>query len=321
MALRSTAGRHGRTIDSASNSAHQENVQGSTQRASQMESKTRQGQILNPAGLMGGQSGAEVYPHSLHNAQWLRTDHRRDRILELKKELAASGKNGQVSITDEDLNYLASKEDELQNLNHLQLASFLIDPKRPETQEYAEEIYSELRDYPEAQAANNLVLQEALRVMLTRGRVSGKEDNALIAHILRDDVQLPVSPLWDAVGVLQSAATASKINLAELISGNAKRSTRGMFNPKGLFGRPTDEKMTAEMRNLQRQIKHKIVQRLYPGMEKYAVDSAVMHQFYNQSSPFNTVTKTNNLISGTGEPGYPKYKDFLGTTLINPATQ
>ena len=63
---------------------------------------------------------------------------------------------GVMTAGPEVIDYLKAKKDQEEYWHQLRLAGFLVDSKRPETQENAWGIYPELRDVPEQYHTQNL---------------------------------------------------------------------------------------------------------------------------------------------------------------------
>lgn len=95
---------------------------------------------------------------------------------------------GIVHTDSKDLvKYVKDKKAQETNLFQLQLASQLIDPNRPETQEYVFKKFPQLVEIPEEAHRENIMLQETLRTLLRDGIVRDPKDNALVAHIIQSD--------------------------------------------------------------------------------------------------------------------------------------
>lgn len=73
------------------------------------------------------------------------------------------------------IDYFKDKKEQEAYLTELALAEYLIDSKRPETQEKAYAMFSELQSVPDEYYQTNLALQEALRTLLRDGQIRGKD--------------------------------------------------------------------------------------------------------------------------------------------------
>ena len=152
------------------------------------------------------------YPTTAHHVgHWLRGDPR-DTDMTIRKELLERGRlkgqgngtteYGQLMVGPEVVDYVKDKKEQEQYLGELALAEALIDGKQPWTQEHAYSMYKELREEPENWHASQLALQEAVRSLLHDGVIRDKEDNRLIAKIVRDDFVFPMLPAWDPAGII-----------------------------------------------------------------------------------------------------------------------
>lgn len=121
-----------------------------------------------------------------------------------------------------------------------------------------------MKSVPDEQHATNLAAQEALRLMLRDGFISGPEDNRLIMAILREDFELPIFPIWDPQGILLSdAVTTGGHSFDPVVEKLFRANKRGIFNPKRYSAESDDGKV------LHKQLKIMILKRLYPAFRKY----------------------------------------------------
>lgn len=199
------------------------------------------------------------YPISAHHVgRWLRPDPR-DTDMQIrgslvKPELGAGGTPyGMMTVNDDVIGYFKDKKEQEMYLKDLSLAEYLIDGKRPETQEDTYNMFPELRDVPDEWFQTTIALQEALRTLLRDGKIRGREDHALVAKIVRDDFLLPFMPAWDPTGVI-----LGKLDSFKEVMGKGYR--RGIFNPRQ-WGMEASVNMED-----QRRAKRLILRRLYPGL-------------------------------------------------------
>ena len=104
--------------------------------------------------------------------------------------------------------------------------------------------------------------------------LGGEDDLALIAYIIRDDVELPIYPIWDEKGLildqvnnnLPTGVTAygATRSFAEFMGLQSRATKRGLFNPrKWGVGDDQDAKLI-----YQREVKKMILRRLFPGLRE-----------------------------------------------------
>lgn len=110
-----------------------------------------------------------------------------------------------------------------------------------------------------------------------------KDDNALIAHIIRSDYVLPLFPLWDPNGLLIKEAIESKDMLDTLV----QMKSQGLFNPRK-WGM-TDQQ-DGKMTEIQEKLKMLILRRLYPGLRK--TDDFTLKKFITRYSPIEDQANT-----------------------------
>jgi len=242
-----------------------------------------------------------------HMGRYLRPDER-DTDMQIRKSMiqqapgygAGSTPYGMMTVGPEVIDYFKQKKEQEAYVTELALGEYLIDSKRPETQEKAYAIFPELMSVPDEWYQTNLALQEALRTLLRDGQIRGPDDNSLIAKIVRDDFLLPLLPAWDPSGVIVQNLDAFK----ELMS---KGYRRGIFNPRqwGMMESVDKEE--------QRKIKRLILRRLYPGLresddnEVNAVIkkmSAVFPGTSMEQSPFTMGAETMDAFRGPGNETY-----------------
>jgi hypothetical protein len=208
---------------------------------------------------------------------------------------------GIVSVDpDQAIAYMNEKKSQEQWMLETQLGSYLVDPKRPETQEKAFTMFPELTEYPDAHHTNLLAMQESLRQMLKSGTIGSKDDHAMVLEMVRQDFRMPLFPAWDPEGLTLGAAVNAIGNVNVLM--NMKK--KGLFNfqkrglatiedygangPTGGVG-PLDAETT-----LQLNLKVAILKRLYPGLRDKEYnrdgDKAVFDYFIKRQSPLEKGT-------------------------------
>ena len=161
------------------------------------------------------------------------------------------------------------------------------------TIDYLQEIYPEFRSVPEEHHRTQLAIQEALRTILRDGKIRGRDDNALIAKIIRDDFVIPVFPAWDPNGVFLSG-------MEPFNRLTRKGIKMGLFNPRQWGNGPENYSNGdgSTSATLQRKIKRLILRRVYPGLRKADDDTIDILM-----TRFSSVTRkpTDNSASGLYE--------------------
>jgi hypothetical protein len=184
-----------------------------------------------------------------------------------KAEKGVNGPFGQIMQSEDDISWMKEKKLQDENWAQTRLLGYLIDPLQPESQDIAYAIAPELKSYPEQVHLENLALQEALRVLLRDGKLGGKEDNALIYHILRPDFKLPLNPVWDPDGLIIKAAAG---NYGIKTIDQQLAAARGLFSPRNWAGIP--KRASDQYDDLHTDIKVMILKRLYPGLRYKKAD-------------------------------------------------
>lgn len=172
-------------------------------------------------------------------------------------------------------------------------------------------MFPELKDYPEEYHQENLAIQEALRTMLRDGVISGKDDNALIAHIVRDDFILPIWPLWDPEGLVLRQATTSRT----IFEMHLARADMGLFNPRKWGVQSLN--LTDEQLRFQRKLKGLILRRLYPGLQDQSDDELL--KFMMKLSPLNPLKQVVNEVAplATKRRNQPIQNPYLNVTAAD----
>ena len=167
-----------------------------------------------------------------------------------------------MTVGPEVIDYLKDKKEQEAYLNEIKRAEYLEDGSNPMTIDYLREIYPEFRSVPEEYHRTQLAVQEALRTILRDGKIRGRDDNALIAKIIRDDFVIPVFPAWDPNGVFLGS-------IDPFIRLSQKGMNLGLFNPRqwGNGEESYDEGNQFTNKKIQ-QIKRLILRRVYPGLRK-----------------------------------------------------
>jgi hypothetical protein len=155
--------------------------------------------------------------------------------------------------TEEALNWIQDKQDQIYQQNKLKLASALIDPQHPETQERAYQIMPALKKVPESHLLDEVAMQMTLNSLIRDGVLKGPEDLDFILYILNPEVNLPLTPLWDLAGVFTK--DIDSLRQAQ------KKNELGLFSPFK-YAVPITDKEANEMQ-LQNNVKLSIVKRLF----------------------------------------------------------
>ena len=260
---------------------HRAKVAAKEKMAAKWEKKLSKGQILDPALLAEQQRDGDEQRRAkgflptaaLFTGKWVRPD-KRDTNMQIRRELIKKGPQqgaggatdfGVMTVNDDLIEYLKGKKEQEENWHQLRLASYLIDPKRPETQDRAFEMFPELKEYPDQYHNDNLAIQETLRLIIRDGKLGGPEDNALIAHIIRGDYNLPVFPVWDPEGLIIKEAV-EKTGFLDLLVDYTKR---GLFSPRR-YG--VDFTESEKLQDFQALLKIMILRRIYPGLRSMKMD-------------------------------------------------
>jgi hypothetical protein len=270
--------------------AHRSAVEGTQERSRRLQRKTLPPQVLDHTRAAIQQKAGITdnrYPQAGYEVgHWVQPDER-DTDMKMRTELIGTGNTtggtpfGVMTAGQEVIDYLKAKKDQEEYWYELKLAGYLIDEKRPETQDNAFGIFPELREVPEQYHTQNLAMQEAIRTMLRDGKISGKEDNSLIAHIIREDYVLPIFPAWDPEGLI----VGSEQLKPELLKLQYVNASKGIFSPRK-WG--VDAK--AAMEDIQKKIKIMLLKRLYPGLRDQS-DVDIFRSLIVRQSPLELTDK------------------------------
>lgn len=286
-------------------SSHRANVEGTQARSKRLQRKTLPAQVLDRRRVMRENAdlrARNIYPAAAyHTGRWVQPSDA-DTDMSIRKELisgrpdgapAGSTPYGVMSAGQEVIEYLKEKKDQEEYWLELQLAGYLIDSKKPESQENAIAIFPELRDVPEQNHTQNLAIQEAIRTMLRDGKIAGKEDNSLIMHMLRADYALPYYPAWDPEGIIMNNKTIKSL----IIKRQYINAQKGIFSPRQWGVHPGHE-LDAIDSVIQKEIKLMLLRRLYPGMRDLADDdmNSIYEQFSKRLSPLTPRLGINNSV-------------------------
>ncbi len=209
---------------------------------------------------------------SYGDGKWIRPD-KRDQRFSVIKELQDSknmgvSQYGQIMAPEDTADYLIAKKEQQKWAQEMELAGYMIDNDRPETQDLAYQYFPELKTYPDDAFNEQVALQITLRDILRDGQIKGPADNALIFRIIHKDFTLPFYPLWDPQGTIlkdiYGKMAAEKIREALTKEGIKK----GLFNPR------TWAKHENAMAEAQSKVKGLILKRLYPGLRKMDANDA-----------------------------------------------
>lgn len=162
----------------------------------------------------------------------------------------------------------AEKNDELMRL---QLARQTVDNRDPASAERAFKIFPALERVPRDYLRQQVSLQLALWELLFVGEIKGQADHDLVYAILRDDIDIPISPIWDPIGITASAlqkieAGGARINFGEIYlpAGDIKEPRQTSFF-QGLFGVDTGNG-SSQKADFKLRVKVALLQRLYPNL-------------------------------------------------------
>jgi len=182
---------------------------------------------------------------------------------------------GQMYTTgEEELRWLQEKKNQEVLNQEMKLGSYLIDEKRPESQDRAFELYPELKEYPESYRNQNLYMQEALATILRDGKLTNREDNRFLQFIFRPDTELPLTPLWDPEGVMLAGAVKQPSFLKAL----PEYLKLGLFSPRKYSASELEANKI-----LQQKIKIMIARRVYPGLRDKEDDYIIKDVLSNRS--------------------------------------
>lgn len=261
-----------------SRDSHTERVNKAVGRIKKLDDQLLPSQQLNPRraqvgrdrfSKLGTNSGLgnldpSEYPIDAHlQGRYIRPDPR-DTDMEIRRNLLKKRDGfttefGQMMAGPEVIDYLKDKKEQETYKNQLELASYLIDPRDPRTQEEAYKHFPELLNYPEEAFNQNVGVQMALRGILRDGKLRGAKDNALIYKICSKGYELPLYPVWDHDGALLGNTEITR-DLAKMQADAIKR---GIFNPRR-YAAGSDENLP--MQTLQKKLKLLILRRVYPGL-------------------------------------------------------
>lgn len=199
--------------------------------------------------------------------RWTRPD-KYDTRFRTRLELGNESALGYQTVGQEDLDYLERKKAQGTFIDLTNLASYLIDPNEPMTQERAYGIFPELETYPDELFQEELSIQMVLRELLKTGMLKGKQDHELIFRIIQPDYKLPIFPLWDPTGEI-SKQLALSADWRMLYGEMSEGVFAGIFNPRKWqsIENAYDGREAADQR-IQFVIKTMILCRLYPGIRK-----------------------------------------------------
>jgi hypothetical protein len=230
---------------------------------------------------------AKTYPTVYgETAKWAEPS-KKDEDMKIRRQLVGTPTTtygatpfGVMTAGPEVIDYLKEKKAQQEWAINTRLAAYLVDPKRPETQERALIVAPQLRELPEREHEKNIAVQEALRVMLRDGFIRGPEDHNLIMEITRDDYVLPVYPLWDDQG-----SFVTSLNAADKAAIFKKNKQRSLFNPvRYAIQEPA---IDATRRAAQRDLKVMILKRLYPGLRDQANQFIIDNFIVARRTPFS----------------------------------
>lgn len=224
----------------------------------------------------GGGNRVTRYPvHSSLVGHWLQPDPR-DEEMTIRNRLVTEqnddGTFGEIrsggatpygvlmadgeKITD----YLMDRKKKEEHLHNLKLTAYMIDEKRPKTQERTKQAFPELEKVPEMFHQQTVAIQEALHILLRDGIIRNRDDHDLVLRICREDFALPLWPIWDPVGAFLNNTLPPE----SWFKIHTERVKKGIFNltkwnPEHNWG-------NGELYKAQKKVKIAILRRLYPGL-------------------------------------------------------
>lgn len=168
--------------------------------------------LFNPAAAVG--SGREGFQETYRNYQTAGqyvTGHPDDDLWQMWASIpgGTDSQLGQKFMPPEFLQYVREKRDKISGLQEMELASMMIDPSDSTTIERAQKIYPKLKYIPEKLVERDLGIQLAIYRLLQRGSLGGPQDVTFVNWLIREDVWLPVSPLWDTQGYIAGLASGN----------------------------------------------------------------------------------------------------------------
>lgn len=245
-----------------------------------LQSKMRPGYLLDKErDIQNLREGGKGYPLGAQMAgHWVTEDREDDErmaaFLGLPHNDDALGMK--VMPTKDLIDYSYKKLKKAQRVQWLQLARQMIDDRDPRTQEEAAAIVPELEKTPREFLKQNVGMQMALWEMLWAGRIRGEQDLDFLFAILRDDVEIPLAPLWDPIGIFAQVLSGGDPTrtLAGTVFGTAlPGNKRPSLFSKFLFGIGDADPNNAEFRM---NIKIAICKRVLPNLrnreDKYVQD-------------------------------------------------
>jgi len=170
---------------------------------------------------------------------------------------------GTVSVDPKMLiDYYKTKKNQKDYTELLELGSLMIDEKDPSSQKRAYSVLPELEKIPEAFFQEQFAFQASIYQMLRDGQVRGREDLETLKFLLRKDVMLPLTPLWDLNGFIIKSIEGTKDWKAFQLA----KTQKGYFNPFKWTADSLDNTVPQALQKVQLLAKTVILKRLLPGL-------------------------------------------------------
>jgi len=160
------------------------------------------------------------------------------------------------------IDYYKGKKNQTDYTKFLTLGSLMIDEKDPSSQKRAYQVIPELEKIPEAFFQEQFAFQASIYQMLRDGQIRGKEDLETLSFLARQDVMLPLTPLWDLNGFIVDSIKGTK----EWKAYQLKMTQKGYFNPFNWNPKGPANSVPDEMKAVQKLAKIVLFRRLLPGL-------------------------------------------------------
>jgi hypothetical protein len=242
--------------------------------------------------LTGGKSDAKsnnkplVTADTYDDGNWVKGDREMDdRIQTLREYMQLGEPLGKLYLDMQTLEALKKKKEQEQAAYADRLAYYLVDPKRPETQDLLRSSWPHLFDGPDKLHQKAVAMMKKLRYLLRDGIIKGPEYHQFILQLCAVDTFLPLFPLWDPNGVILTGSLSNLVvgDLSRKVQNQADVKQRGIFNPIR-YGYASDVRFDSTTKeNIQKAVKRAIIRRLYPRMRDNA-DSVIDSTFLSKKS-------------------------------------
>lgn len=278
------------------------NAKNTVKKQQTIRSKTAPVQSLN--GVESAKDLGLASVNNLTRGRYIKPDFKKDTDMSIWKDLPSE--LGQKVVSDKHVKYFKDKKEKAEQFEVLRLASQLIDPRNPETQDFAYAVFPDLFNVPEQTFRDHVGMQLAIRAMIRAGRVNGAEDIQLVYRVICTDFVFPISPLWDYEGVVLGSISGNAQTQA-LLQNMKSAEGYGLFNPYKYTTNGTQD--LAQM-----EIKIALLQRLFPNLRNRP--KSEVKTFINQlQARYSDIQKLNfGMLEGIGGVGVPN-------VYVNPDTK